>query len=114
MAGAAYLTPWRGACACSLAQEHIRPKVVSLLPAEFKLDDEAEAKGDDKKAKGGGKKGGGKKAKEEKIPAKTQIKIDNVMRIMNGESAKDKGKKGVGVGDKATGWLAALEAGGDL
>ena len=31
-----------------------------------------------------------------------------------GESAKDKGKKGSGVGDKATGWLAALEAGGML
>ena len=31
-----------------------------------------------------------------------------------GESAKDKGKKGLGVGDKATGWLAALEAGGML
>ena len=49
---------------------------------------------DGKKSKGGKSKGGGgKKAKEEKIPAKTQIKIDNVMRIMAGESAKDKGKK---------------------
>ena len=31
-----------------------------------------------------------------------------------GESAKDKGKKGSGVGSKATGWLEALEAGGML
>ena len=48
--------------------------------------------GDKKKKKGGNKPGagGGKKGKEEKIPAKTQIKIDNVMRIMKGESAKDK------------------------
>ena len=33
------------------------------------------------------------------------------MRIMAGESNKDKGKKGVQVGDKAIGWLEALEPG---
>ena len=97
-------------------KEHIRPKLLSL-PLDLPEPEEGDAK---KKKSGGGpkkappKKGGGGGGKEEKIPAKQQIKIDNVMRIMNGESAKDKGKKGVGVGDKATGWLAALEAGGDL
>ena len=158
-------------------KEHIRPKLLSL-PLTLPEEDD-----DGKKKKGGGggpkkgppKKGGGGGGKEEKIPAKQQIKIDNVMRIMNGapstysmytracvwlgawawaairparrapvahapcvlgtgralhlpcrvptlpcaypavhpptagESAKDKGKKGSGVGDKATGWLAALE-----
>ena len=37
--------------------------------------------------KGPPKKGGGGGGKEEKIPAKQQIKIDNVMRIMNGATA---------------------------
>ena len=96
----------------SARQEHIRPKLLSLsLP----LPDEEAA--DDKKKKGGGggkKGGGGGKKGGDKIPAKTQIKIDNVMRIMAGESAKDKGKKGVQVGDKAIGWLEALEAGKNL
>jgi len=96
-------------------KEHIRPKLLSL-PLELPEEEE----GDAKKKKSGGpkkgppKKGGGGGGKEEKIPAKQQIKIDNVMRIMNGESAKDKGKKGSGVGSKATGWLEALEAGGML
>ena len=73
-------------------KEHIRPKLLSLplvLPEE--------EEGDSKKKKGGGgggpkkgapKKGGGGGGKEEKIPAKTQIKIDNVMRIMNGAPAE--------------------------
>jgi len=59
-----------------------------------------------------GKKGGGKK--EEKVSAKTQIKIDNVMRIMAGEAAKDKGKSRMQVGDKAIGWLEALEPGKNM
>ena len=70
-------------------KEHIRPKLLSL-PLE--LPDEEE--GDGKKKKSGGgpkkgppKKGGGGGGKEEKIPAKQQIKIDNVMRIMNGATA---------------------------
>ena len=72
-------------------QEHIRPKIIALLPIELESE-EVEEGGDKKKKKGGNKPGagGGKKGKEEKIPAKTQIKIDNVMRIMKGESAKDK------------------------
>ena len=41
--------------------------------------------------KGGGKKGGGGKGKDDKVPAKTQIKIDNVMRIMNGNCNKPSG-----------------------
>ncbi|KAL3916800.1 MAG: hypothetical protein SGPRY_006662, partial [Prymnesium sp.] len=72
-------------------KEHIRPKLLSLpldLPDEVVEDGK---KGGGKKGGGGGgKKGGGKK--DEKIPAKTQIKIDNVMRIMAGEAAKDRGK----------------------
>ena len=94
-------------------KEHIRPKLLSL---PLTLPDEDEGDKKKKGGGGGGKKGGGggKKGKEEKIPAKTQIKIDNVMRIMNGESAKDKGKKGAQVGDKATGWLEALEGGRNL
>jgi len=95
-------------------KEHIRPKLISLPLA---LPDVSE--GDTKNKGGGGKKGGGGgkgkggKGKEEKIPAKTQIKIDNVMRIMNGEAAKDKGKKAQ-IGDKTIGWLEALEVGKNL
>ena len=98
---------------------HIRPKLVALLPVELEVEDVEETA--DKKGKkggggkpgaGGGKKGGGKK--EEKLPTKTQIKLDNVMRIMQGDSAKDKGKKGVQLGDKATGWLEAIEPGKNL
>jgi len=95
-------------------KEHIRPKLIAM-PLE--LPEEEEGGGDKKKKGGGGggkKGGGGGKKKEEKIPAKTQIKIDNVMRIMAGESAKDKGKKGLQVGDKAIGWLEALEPGKNL
>ena len=78
-----------------------RPKIVALLPVDLESPDVEEA-GDKKKKGGGGggkKGGGGGKAPRggggggEKIPVKTQIKIDNVMRIMNGQSAKDKGKK---------------------
>ena len=69
-------------------KEHIRPKLLSL-PLELPEEEE----GDAKKKKSGGpkkgppKKGGGGGGKEEKIPAKQQIKIDNVMRIMNGATA---------------------------
>ena len=38
----------------------------------------------------------------------------NVMRIMQGGNAKDKGNKGVQVGDVAIGWLEALEPGKNL
>ena len=65
-------------------KEHIRPKLLSL-PLELPEEEEGDAK---KKKSGGPKKGppkkGGGGGKEEKIPAKQQIKIDNVMRIMNG------------------------------
>jgi hypothetical protein len=74
-------------------------------------------KGGGKKGGGGGggkKGGGGGKGGKDKIPAKTQIKIDNVMRIMNGESAKDKGVKKGALGDKSVGWLEALEPGKNL
>jgi len=95
-------------------KEHIRPKIIALLPIDLEAE-EVEEGGDKKKKKGGNKPGagGGKKGKEEKIPAKTQIKIDNVMRIMKGESAKDKGKK-AGVADQAAGWLDSLEPGKNL
>jgi hypothetical protein len=82
-------------------KEHVRPKIVALLPVDLESPDVEEA-GDKKKKGGGGggkKGGGGGKTPRggggggEKIPAKTQIKSDNVMRIMNGQSAKDKGKK---------------------
>ena len=69
-------------------QEHIRPKLLSLslaLPEEVAPDEKKKGKGGGGKGKGGGK--------TYKIPAKTQIKIDNVMRIMAGDAAKDKGKK---------------------
>ena len=65
-------------------KEHIRPKLLSL-PLDLPAEDEGDAK---KKKSGGGpkkgppKKGGGGGGKEEKIPAKQQIKIDNVMRII--------------------------------
>ena len=97
----------------------MRPKLVALLEkAEVELEGDEDEKDKKKKGKDGGKDkkgggGGGKKGKEEKINAKTQIKIDNVMRIMRGESAKDKGKK-AGAGDAATGWLDALEPGRNL
>ena len=102
-------------------KNHIRPKLVELLPIDLETED-VEAAGGDKKKKaakpgaGGGKKGGGGggKGKEEKLPAKTQIKIDNVMRIMKGESAKDGGKKSGGVGMQSVGWLEALEPGKNL
>jgi len=98
-------------------KEHIRPKIMALLPVDLEAEEVEEA-GDKKKkgGGGGGKKGGGggKKGKDEKIPAKTQIKIDNVMRIMAGEAAKDKGKKSGMIGDKAIGWLEALEPGKNL
>ena len=86
-----------------------------MLPISLDADEVEESTDKKKKSGGGGKKGGGggKKGKEEKIPAKTQIKIDNVMRIMKGESAKDKGKKAA-VGDQAAGWLDSLEPGKNL
>ena len=108
--------------ACTVpSQEHVRPKIVALLSkceVELEAEEEEGKKGDKKKGGGGAPKkgggGGGKKGAADKIPAKTQIKIDNVMRIMRGESAKDKGKKGTGAGDAATGWLDALEPGKNL
>ena len=99
-------------------KEHIRPKLQSL---PLDLPDEEEAAADtDKKKKGkggggGGKgKGGGGKGGGDKIPAKVQIKIDNVLRIMKGEAAKDKGKSSLQIGANATGWLEALEPGKNL
>lgn len=106
-------------------KEHIRPKVIALLPIELEVDDVDEVGKKGKKGGGGGtprggpprggggggKKGGGGK---DAIPMKTQIKIDNVMRIMNGEAAKDKGKAKAQVGDKAIGWLEAIEPGRNL
>lgn len=95
---------------------HIRPKLESMgvdLPA----DDGGEADGGDKKGgakKGGGGGGGSKKdkpAKEAKIPAKVQIKLDNIVRIMQGESAnttKMAGKRG-NLGDRSVGWLEGLQ-----
>jgi len=75
-------------------KEHIRPKLQKLpldLPEDLLIAADPKAK-----KKGGGGKGGGKGGKkEEKIPAKTQIKIDNVMRIMNGEAAKSNTMKKV-------------------
>ena len=102
-------------------KNHIRPKLIDLLPIDLDVDD-VEAAGGDKKKKGGGgkpgagggKKGGGGKGKDDKVPAKTQIKIDNVMRIMNGNSAKDSGKKTSGLGNQSVGWLEALEPGKNL
>jgi hypothetical protein len=104
-------------------REHVRPKLIALplaLPEEAEEEPE-KGKGGKGKGGGGGKKGGGGGGKgkgggkgggKDAIPAKVQIKIDNVMRIMAGESAKDKGKKGgVQVGDRAVGWLEALEPG---
>ena len=88
-------------------KEHVRPKLVSLPLA---LPDEEEEGDGKKKGKGGGGKkgGGGGKGKggkgKNEISAKVQIKIDNVMRIMAGEAAKDKGKK-TQIGDRAVGWL---------
>jgi|EP00900_Chrysochromulina_parva_P021257 hypothetical protein len=101
--------------------EHIRPKLIELLPIELEEEEEEEdpkkkkkggkpGAGGGKPGAGGGKKGGGGKAA---IPAKTQIKLDNVLRIMKGESAK-KGASTMGVGAHAMGWLEALEAGKNL
>jgi hypothetical protein len=92
---------------------HIRPKLESMqldLPA-----DSAAADKDDKDDKGGGKKGGGgkkeKPVKEVKISAKVQIKLDNIVRIMQGESAqtsKMATKRG-SLGDRSIGWLEGLQ-----
>ena len=106
---------------------HIRPKLAKLpldLPEELPPQESGKGKkkaggggggGGGGGAKGGASKGGkGGKGKEEKISAKTQIKIDNVMRIMNGEAAKTSTLKKVQVGDRAVGWLEALEPGKNL
>ena len=108
----------RFAAAAYCYKENIRPKLISLalaLPDEVAADDGK--KGGGKKGGGGGKKGG---KKEEKIPAKTQIKIDNVMRIMNGGAAKDKGPSKLQVrgaprdGAVVDRWQRAAEAVHDL
>ncbi|KAJ1619761.1 hypothetical protein T492DRAFT_1083289 [Pavlovales sp. CCMP2436] len=95
---------------------HVRPKLESLkleLPAE--AEDKDDKKGGKKGAGGGGGKkgsgggGGGKKGGE--ISAKVQIKLDNIVRIMQGESAnttKMGGKRG-NLGDRSVGWLEGLQ-----
>ena len=104
-------------------QEHIRPKVLALLPVELEEEEEGDkGKGKkDKKDKKGGGGGGGKTPRGggggkggKAIPKATQIKIDNVMRIMQGQSAKDNKVGKAQVGDKATGWLEAIEPGKNL
>lgn len=87
---------------------HIRPKLESML---LDLPSGEETAADDKK--GGAKKGGKEKkpTKEVKISAKVQIKLDNIVRIMQGESAqtsKQVGKRG-GLGDRSVGWLEGLQ-----
>lgn len=94
---------------------HIRPKLESMaldLPAEegSASDGKEDKKGGAKKGGGGGKKD--KPAKEVKIPAKVQIKLDNIVRIMQGESAnttKMAGKRG-NLGDRSVGWLEGLQS----
>jgi hypothetical protein len=88
-------------------KEHIRPKLARLpleLPDEMAVDPKAK-----KKAAGGGGRGGGGGGRggrgvkgKDVIPAKTQIKIDNVMRIMNGEAAKASTLKKVQVRERGT------------
>ncbi|KAG8470195.1 hypothetical protein KFE25_008616 [Diacronema lutheri] len=97
---------------------HIRPKLESM-GLDLPSDDAGQSDGKEDKKGGGGKKsggggGGGKKdkaAKEVKIPAKVQIKLDNIVRIMQGESAnttKMAGKRG-NLGDRSVGWLEGLQ-----
>lgn len=78
-------------------KQHIRPKLESLGIKFPDIEEAATPRG----------KGKGKKKKEVKLSGKVQIKLDNIIRIMEGESAS-KTKK-VGVAGKAVGWLEGLE-----